>query len=536
MDDKKSYKSSAFSALTKWTHKTQEEEMDIYDVPRLCKQHSLKILNQYCAFCEKPVCDKCKLITHARHLAEIKGYDALVRAARSRRARLRRLLKFKETEVTPSLKGLILQISESRSKLESEVDDATRKYRAYVERHRDKLYQMEEEWVDDVNRKASEYYKLMDEKVTFLKEQLFKSESSFAFVRNKLDTVNHAELLLIIGVLRSYLEFMHDTRWPKEEIQLMMSLKSVPDFGSIMFQTDASQNENCKVDFIREIKEHVVYARVYDTKLPIPKKVLEDETAKISLASASEMYVSFREYIVTYTLDSRRHGRASRNIRFTSIMSVSENILDISCDKSGHIFYITNKAVKSITDDSKILQCFTVPDVPSAVCVDDNGQRNLLYVAFHNAGRILKFTISGELLATLSHPDPRMMYRPRHLTTNMIGELFFSDDISNITILDDNGIWKRSIKRDVKTTITSGPLRPNGIACSPQRHVFVVDANAVSNLHIFGEDGKYQQTAVFKNLHDAYVVSIDVTGDVWIAFKDGRLRIYRPEFITDLET
>ncbi|KAH3710117.1 hypothetical protein DPMN_069584 [Dreissena polymorpha] len=530
--DTKSFKTNN-SFSTKNTMKSNE--IDIFDVPEKCRLHRMKILNMYCVFCEKPLCEQCKTTAHARHLTEIKGQEALMRAAKNRRTKLKFMLKTKEGNVIPCIKQLIMKITESKAKLQSQVDDAVRRYNNYAERHWDKLLQTEEDWSLVVISKAADYFKVMDEKLLFLKEQLFQVETCLAFVKSKLDDVSHAELLLEFGTLRAYMELIIEPKWPREEILLSMSLRAVPDFGSIMFETELNSNKNCSIEFVHELTEHVVYARVYDTQMPIPKRTFEDETAKISLTSATKMYVSFREYIVTYPLDNRRYTKPSTNIRFSEIMSVRENILDISCDQNSNLFFITRNAIKAITHDKKILKCFGTNDVPSALCVTRDGAQEML-VAFHDAGKILKFTVTGQLLASFIHPDPKMVYRPRHMKTNYIGDIFFSDDISNVTILDANGIWKGAINRDVKTTVSSGPLRPTGIACSFQRHLFIVDANAVTNLHIFSEDGKYLQTAVFKNLQEAYVVDIDATGDVWIAFKDGRLRIYRPDFIPGLDS
>jgi ligand-binding sensor domain-containing protein len=214
-------------------------------------------------------------------------------------------------------------------------------------------------------------------------------------------------------------------------------------------------------------------------------------------------------------------------------MTVRDNIIDISNDQYGLLFYLTQKSVNSVTMHGKFLKCFSVTETPNAICVTKDGNSDI-YVAFHDAGKIMKYDRHGSILMELIHPDPKMVYRARHLTLNNIGDIFFSDDISNVTILDSNGIWKGAINRDATTSSKCGPFRPTGIACSNQRHVFILDGNVTPNVHIFSEEGKYLQTAVFKNLKDAYVLNIDRSGDLWVAFKDGRLRVYRPNLMKDL--
>ncbi|XP_053381742.1 uncharacterized protein LOC128549247 [Mercenaria mercenaria] len=535
---KKSIKSSNPKPCdaTSRTSRTDKDSdvTDDYDRPLQCPSHSTRVMNLYCAFCEKPICDKCKTTAHARHSTEVKGNRALVRAANYKRKFIQKMVDSRKISVIPRIKSLIVELSESKTKLHGRVENVIKRYQNYASKHRDKLIAPEEEWVSEIVFKLNKYVKNMDEKIMFLKEQLFDVQASLQLIQSELDSMSHAELLLISNTLRSNLEFIHEPKWPCEEIMVTLKLQTVPDFGSVMFQTDKYSDKNCSVTFDHVMAEPVIYSRVFDTRLPIPKKALADENAKISLASASEMYVSFGEYIVAYTLDSRRYKKASSNIHFTYIMTVRDNIIDISCEQNGHLFYLTHNAVNSITDQRKIRKCFSLTETPSAICVTTDGHKSV-FIAFHDAGKIFKYDMKGEILMELSHPDPKMVYRPRHMALNYIGDLFFSDDISNITILDENGIWKGAITRDAKTTSSCGPLRPTGIACSLQRHVFIIDNNATTNVHIFSEDGKYLQTAVFKNLKDAYVLNIDRSGDVWIAFKDGRIRIYRPNFIGDLD-
>lgn len=513
----------------------QTMEVDEYDRTSGCKTHSTKLLTLYCGFCDKPICDKCKQTTHARHLTDIKGHEALVRAAKHRRRYIQKLAEKREHVVIPVIKNLIVQISESKCKLHSRIENVMKRYRNYASIHRDKLVIPEDEWVEELLFQAEKYHRVMDEKILYLTEYLFNVDSSFQLVKKELDSASHAELLLKSAVLRSELEFLREPKWPREEVLVTMKLKSVPDFGSVMFESRKSDERNCSVAFDLVVIEPLVYTRVFDTKLPISMTTFTDENAKISLSSAAEMYVSFGEYIVSYSLDNRRYKKVCRDVKFTCITSVRENIIDISCDQHGTLFYVTHTSVKAITQNKKILKCFAVVECPSALSVTRDGRKDI-FVAFHDAGKICKFDVNDKLLMNINHPDPRMTYRPRHLTLNYINDILFSDDISNVTILDANGIWKSAIRRDVTTPSINGPLRPTGIACSVQRHVFIVDSNVTTNVHVYSEDGTYLQTAAFKNLKDAYVMNIDRTGDVWIAFKDGRVRIYRPDFMQTVRT
>ena len=503
-----------------------------------CPSHEKKFLRLYCAFCERPVCEKCKVSTHARHVTEIKGQEALIAASKSRRKFLIKLVENKERVVVTSHKTLILQLSESKANLQSKINSVVKRYKYYASIHRDKLSVSEDKWIDDVTFRGEKYFKLIDEKIDFLKLELSNVVTTLEIVQRQIETANNTEVLIVFGTLRAALMSLYEPKWPRENISVSMKLENVPQFGSFMFQKENEIYEkNCVVEFSQEITEPTVFVRVFDAKLPIPKRVLQDDMAKISLCSADELFVSFGEYIVVYPLDNRRYAKVKQNVGFTSIMTVRQNIIDISCDRKGNLYYAAIGAIKLVTSAKKrVRKCFTVVDVPSAIVVGDytDGRREI-YTAFHDAGKIVRYSTDGDVLMELTHHDPKMVYRPRHIDMNFEGDIFFSDDISNITILDNNGIWKGAITRDVKTTDTCGPLRPEGIACSPQRHLFVLDSNHVPNLHIFSEEGKYLQTAAFKNLNEAYSVNVDRSGDVWIAFKDGRIRIYRPRLISKLD-
>ena len=495
-----------------------------------CNIHSERVLNLYCSFCEKPACIICKSTTHARHVTEVKGPEALKKAVTVRRKFLHRLLERKENTVIPKMKSLILSLSEDLAKLHSSVDDKKRKFKGYINSHRDILNLSEKDWLRDLRSRASKYYQLFDDKMSFLRSELSVKEAQLRNLRKNIETLNDPDVLFSFRLLRSNLESIQEVNWLPERISVNLELESVPLLSPRLPSLE-SRDKNCHLDFTHAIAKPVHFSRIFDTKIPVPKKVLEDSRNKMSICSNTEVFVSFNEYILTYPIDNRRSSNCSNNVRCLQCVTVRDIILDISCDDQGNLFFITRNSVKCLTSRKKIRSCFRLEEVPSALCVSKVTAE--IIIGFYYAGKIVKYTDKGDIIAELSHPDPKLVYRPRHIDMNLKGETFFSDDSSTVTILDKNGIWKGSVSKEVKTSVSCAPLRPYGIVCSSQRHLYVIDANTISNLHIFTEDGKYLQTVVHKHIQEAYVVHIDKTGDVWVGFSDGRIRIYRPSVVSN---
>lgn len=505
----------------------KSENTTTLDEKVLCPKHDTYVLQLYCAFCDKPICEKCKDTVHTPHLSQIKGYDELVMAANRKRNFIQKLHYERTENILPIIKGKIVENTENISKLINDVKEAIRKYKTYAKSHRDKLIVSEEEWIEEITYQSLKYKKLMEEKILYLKKMLFDYHSTLSATLHELESSSQPEVLFSFAVWRSKLEFLLPPIWPVMKIMVNQKLAIIPDFGPIYFQKERTMDKNCSVEFVYKIEKPLVYSRIYDTKLPLQKALFRDENAKISIASADDTYISFGEYIVVYTHDNRRTTKPRYNIKCKRIVSVRENVIDVSCGKQRNLFYLVKSSVNKLDAQFKSSKCFQLDDLPSALCVSKIEPIDI-FVGFHDAGIICNYDVKGELKMRLVHPDVKMVYRPRHMTLNTVNDIVFSDDTSNVTILDANGIWKGMIGPEAGTG--SGPLRPSGIACAPQRHVYVIDNNVFTQLQIFDENGRYLQTAVFKNLKDAYVLDIDRTCDVWIAFKDGNVRLYRPEY------
>lgn len=497
----------------------------------VCSIHNERILNLYCSFCEKPVCILCKSnSTHARHVADVKGPDALKKAVGVRRKFLFKLLERKENSVIPKLKLLILTLSEDLAKLHADVDDGKRKFHQYAENHRGVLDLSEKDWLKELRLRAGTFYQLFDEKMAFLRSTLSAKEERLRRLRNAIETLNDADIVLSFRSLRSNLESIHEENWLPTRIYVTLKFDMAPIVSPRITTPQETRDQYCRLEFRHEIDKPVYFSRIFDTKIPVPRKLLEDDANKISICSHDELFVSFSMYILTYPLDNRRKENYSANVRCLQCVTVKDNILDISCDEQGNLFFLNRNAVRCLTVKKKIRKCFRLEENPSCLCTSKSTLE--IFIGFHDSGKIVKYTYRGDVIAIFTYPDTKFEYRPKHIDINLNGEIFFSDESSAVTVLDTNGIWKGSISKEVKTSGSCSLIRPYGIACSPQRHVYVVDANSVTNLHIFNEGGEYLQTAIFKHIQGAHVVHIDKTGDLWLGFCDGRLRIYRPFVVT----
>ena len=466
----------------------------------------------------------CKATTHGRHVADIKGSDALKKAVTSRRKHLYKLLERKENTVIPTLKNLILNLSEDLAKLHADVDDAKRTFQKYLENHRDKLALSEKDWFRDVRFRTAKYFQLFDEKMDFLRTDLAAKEASLRRCRQDIERLNDSDVLLAFWPLRTNLESVHEPNWLPERISVSFKFELIPQYGSKLSSKELHDN-NCHLDFIHEIAKPVFFSRVFDTKVPVPNKILEDSRNKISICSYDELFIAIDEYIFTYPLDNRRSSNPKNNVRCLQCVTVRDIILDIDCDGHGNLYFLTENYVKCVTSKKTIKSSFRLEYSASAICVPKSTTGEII-VGY--SGKIVKYTNRGNVIAEFTHPDPKLDFSPKHMTINSKGEIYFSDESSSVTVLDKNGIWKGSFSKEVKTSASCAPLRPYGIACSSQRHLYVIDLNSVSNLHVFTEDGRYLQTAVFKHIQNAHVVHVDKTGDVWVGFMDGRVRIYRP--------
>ena len=493
-----------------------------------CPEHGERQLNLYCSHCAKPVCVMCKATTHARHIADVKGSDALRKAVTARRKFLYKLLERKENTVVPVLRNLILSLSEDLAKLHADIDDGRRDYRRYLKKHGDKLALSDDDWNKDLRIRASKYYQLFDDKMDYLRIELSSKEASLRLLRRDVELLNDSDVLLRFGSLRTNLESIHEPNWLSERITVNLKLEMIPLYGANLSTAD-SQDKNCRMDFIHQLDKPVSFFRVFDTKIPVPKKILDDQRNRISISSYNEIFIAFNEYIFTYPLDNRRSSNPSNNIRCHQCITVRDIILDISCDALGNLFFLTETSVKYVTAKRTIKTCFRLQYSANTLCVT----MGEIIIGSSDHGTIAKYTTRGDLIWESTHPDPKFDYTPRHIAANLKGDIFFSDERSTVTVLDNNGIWKGSLNTEIKTSASCAPLRPFGIACSTQRHLYVIDINSATNLHVFTEEGRYLQTAVFKHIRNAHTVHVDKTGDVWVGFMDGRVRIYRPQLVTN---
>ena len=497
-----------------------------------CQHHSDRVLNLYCSFCELPVCILCKTSTHARHVADVKGTEALKKAASFRRKFLYKLLKRKENTMVPKLKSLILTLSENLAKLHASIDDSKRKFQSYMDRYRNVLDLSEKDWLKDLHLRAENFYQLYDDKMDFLRSELSIKEDNLQRHRHAIETLNDPDVLLSFRTLRANLESIHEEPWLPERITVHLKIDTAPIVSPRQMPQE-SRDEYCRLEFKHAIDKPVYFSRLFDTKIPVRKALLEDSSNKISICSSGQLFVALNEYILTYPFDNRRKEKRANNVRCLECVTVRDNILDISCDDQGNIFFLTQTAVRCLTWKKKIRKCFRLREAPSCLCVSNSETTTDVLVGFCDSGKIVKYTTRGAALAVFTHPDPKIDYKPKHLTINLKGEIFFSDETSAITVLDVNGIWKRSISKEIKTSGSFSLLQPYGITCSSQRHLYVIDVKSVTNLHIFTEGGDYLQTAVFQHIQGVRAVHVDKTGDVWVGFSDGRIRIYRPCPVTE---
>ena len=497
-----------------------------------CVHHNDKTLNLYCSFCELPVCVLCKTSTHARHVADVKGTEALKKAVAIRRKFLYKLLQRKENTVVPKLKSLILTLTDDLAKLHAGMDESKRKFQTYMKRYKGVLVISEKDWLRDLHLRAEAYYQLFDDKMEFLRAELSIKVESLLNSRNAIETLNDPDLLMSVRSLRANLENVYEESWLPERITAHLKLDTAP-MVSPRKMPHESRDQYCRLEFKHEFYKPVYFSRIFDTKIPVPNALLEDKSNKISVCSSDQLFVTFNEYILTYPLDNRRKGKCANNVRCLECVTVRDNILDISCDDQENVFFLTQNGVRCLTWKKKIRKCFRLRENPSCLCVSSSTSSTDLLVGFCDSGKIVKYTNRGICLAVFTNPDPKMQYKPKHLAANLKGEIFFSDETGSITVLDANGIWKGSVSKEIKTSGSFSLLQPYGIACSTQRHLYVIDIKLETNLHVFTEDGDYLQTAVFQHIQGARAVHVDKTGDVWVGFFDGRIRIYRPHLVAD---
>ncbi|KAL4218012.1 hypothetical protein ACF0H5_022750 [Mactra antiquata] len=494
-----------------------------------CPTHSDIPLQLYCAFCKTPICERCKTTKHCAHLPEIKDYQELQKAAKHRRDLISKLIYDKQKNVIPMIKGKIVEISESRSKLVNRVYDVIRQYKDYTKRHWDKLKLSEFEWIDGIMYKSLKHQQLMEEKTIYLKEMLVHIRSTLLDIQEKVDESSTPEVFFSFGAWRSKLEFVLPPKWPRMEIIVDLQLEPVPSFGSKYFQDVRTRDKHCHVDFVNKIAEPLIYSKLFEMKLPIPKAAFMDVNAKMSISAADETFIAYGQYIIVYSQDNRGTTKSRDNIRYKRVVTVKFNIIDLTCCQDGNVFFLTKMSVHVLDPKNKISECFLLYSLPSAISAT-NENPSTLFVGFHDAGMIHKYSVNGELIMKLFHPDFRHLYMPRNMATNVRNEVVFSDGVSNITIIGVDGKLKAMFGNDVKTG--NGHLRPSGVACASERHVFVIDNNPSTQLQIFDEHGTYLQTAVFRHLDNACALTIDRTGDIWIVCDDGRIKVYRPEFLT----
>ena len=497
-----------------------------------CEYHVDRLLNHYCSFCELPVCILCKTSTHVRHVADVKGTDALKTAVNIRRKFLNKLLQRKENTVIPKLKSLILTLSDDLAKLHAMVDECKRKFQIYSKKYRNVLDLSEKDWLRDLDSRAGTYFQLFDDKMDFLRKELSVKVESLQESRTAIETLNDSDLVIVVRSLRAKLECVYEESWLPERITVHLMLETAPMI-SPRKMTQESRDQYCRLEFKHEIDKPVIFSRIFETKIPVPNALLEDSSNTISICAGEQLFVSFNEYILTYPLDNRRKDKCVHNVRCLECVTVRENILDISCDDQGNVFLLTQTGVRCLTWKKKVRKCFRLREIPNCLCVSSSATSTDILVGFSDSGKIVKYTNRGICLAVFSNPDPKMEYKPKHLAVNLKGEIFFSDETASITVLDANGIWKRTISKEITTSGTCSFLQPYGIACSTQRHLYVIDAKSTINLHIFTEDGTFLQTAVFQHIQGARAIHVDKTGDVWVGFSDGRIRIYRPRTVRD---